>query len=734
MTARSTWSHFIDKPNLEDYEEEKISLETHPMTNRFEIWCWYLVDMATTPIGMILGSMIIPLYASTLSTQYGCIHHAPYQCDYYNKPINSNNPVMVPFAGSYWKPESFASLMVAISGGMQCVAYFFIASIADYSNYQHYLYRISIICTCIMVLMCSIFNKNDYYIALGIWTALLLVPFGLSNIFYNSYLPVLVENHWTIRRLKKNQSKYYEKEIRSIQDNLSQFGQAIGYFGGLIVTIIAAVLLFILTDITKELIEKQYGITTSILYNDFTVNIVSETDELWSKPVIGINVWYTNIFNISYINGMQFVYSDVNINGSIHGVNDVNDAIIQLYKINATDIIYNSVHFQLNQNDYVNQIELFMDTQYMIHAITFTTKYNDIFVVGNTHNLNHIETIKSIKYPDYTLSGYSTISAIYNDSILCMNIISGFNGFVFQDYIKGQYGENYDVMAVFIFCGLWLLVLTIPSFCTLKKRRKQSIPQTKSIFTVSAIDYCKSIKSATKLPHLFRTLIAWFVWSDAENTIGTIGILFAQNELHMTSVQLILLLIEIQFLAMFGNIFFTFISNKFHVNAKKLLIFHLSINALLPIWTIMGLYKSIGIGLVNVWEIYVMVGLLYATQLGSMFSTSRSLYGHLIPIGDESKFFGLYELTNKGSSWIGPLISALIANVANLRWALIYVLLFYLIAIPLLQFGVDYDLGMQQAGKQLDYQYENKDKPKKVDHKNMVNVEMETVESDNEEP
>ncbi len=127
-----------------------------------------LVDMATTPIGIIIGSMIIPLYASTLSTQYGCLHHAPYQCDYYNKPINSNKPVMVPFAGSYWKPESFASLMVAISGGVQCLAYFCIASVADYSNYQHYLYRISSVCTWIIVLMCSIFNKNDYYITLGI--------------------------------------------------------------------------------------------------------------------------------------------------------------------------------------------------------------------------------------------------------------------------------------------------------------------------------------------------------------------------------------------------------------------------------------------------------------------------------------------------------------------------------------------------------------------------------------
>jgi UMF1 family MFS transporter len=34
----------------------------------------------------------------------------------------------------------------------------------------------------------------------------------------------------------------------------------------------------------------------------------------------------------------------------------------------------------------------------------------------------------------------------------------------------------------------------------------------------------------------------------------------------------------------------------------------------------------------------------------------------LVPIGHEAKFFGLYEVTDKGSAWIGPLVIGAIKN------------------------------------------------------------------------
>ena len=53
------------------------------------------------------------------------------------------------------------------------------------------------------------------------------------------------------------------------------------------------------------------------------------------------------------------------------------------------------------------------------------------------------------------------------------------------------------------------------------------------------------------------------------------------------------------------------------------------------------------------------------------------LCAQFTPHGYEAQFFGLYEITDKGSSWIGPLMFALVSNVATMRWALVYILFFY---------------------------------------------------------
>ena len=232
-----------------------------------------------------------------------------------------------------------------------------------------------------------------------------------------------------------------------------------------------------------------------------------------------------------------------------------------------------------------------------------------------------------------------------------------------MNHDQGQYGDNYDSLGVFVFLGIWCVMCSIPSFFILKKRKKPAIPNTASILTISIKSYWKSICAARSYPNLFRTLIAWFLWSDAENTIGAVGVLFAQNELGLSGLYLIILLLEIQILGAMGNVFFVWLQNKRNLTSKNLLVMHLCINCLLPIWTLFGLIHNSPIGLVHIGEFYVVVGLFYASQLGSLFSSSRYLYGHLIPIGNESKFFGLYELTDKGSSWIFLLLHLLLMHI-----------------------------------------------------------------------
>ena len=66
-------------------------------------------------------------------------------------------------------------------------------------------------------------------------------------------------------------------------------------------------------------------------------------------------------------------------------------------------------------------------------------------------------------------------------------------------------------------------------------------------------------------------------------------------------------------------------------------------------------------------------------------SFSKVLFTELIPPGDEAEFFSLYEITDKGSSWFGPLMVGLINDAThNIRWGFLVLLVLLVLPAPLL--------------------------------------------------
>jgi len=473
-----------------------------------------------------------------------------------------------------------------------------------------------------------------------------------------------------------------------------------------------AAALFTLGDETTEIVDG-YG----------TVN-EDDANEYWMKPVIGVDIWWstmtiTNLsssevmVNASYLHGIQLRYEhdgDI-LNGSIHGVTDSDDFVVK-YDTNTTAVQQQFVHssYDLVDDENIIAINLFEDIDLdIIVGLQFVIDSNRISI-ADTSSSDWIRILPE-QYPDYQLAGYqitttshSETGSLYN---LSVPILSGYS-FAFMDIEKGQYGSTVDNRLAYSLCGIWSLLFSIPAFLFLKQRKSdKSLPESNGsvlrkicppICTVSFSDYWETIKTAKEYPNLFWCLISWFIWSDAENTTATVGVLFGIS-LGMTSLGLLAILLEIQLLAFIGNLFFVWFQKRFQWTNKSLVMFHLVINSLLPIYGMIGLLPSAPFGLVTIWELYVFVGICYAFHLGSIQGSSRSLYGHLIPEGKESQFFGLYEFTNKGSSWIGPLLATFITNAFSLRWVFAYVFVFFAVAVPILHFKVDYEQGMIDAGK-----------------------------------
>jgi UMF1 family MFS transporter len=74
-----------------------------------------------------------------------------------------------------------------------------------------------------------------------------------------------------------------------------------------------------------------------------------------------------------------------------------------------------------------------------------------------------------------------------------------------------------------------------------------------------------------------------------------------------------------------------------------------------------------------------------ALVLGGSQSLARSIFSKIIPIGSESRYFGIYELTDRGSSWLGPLLFGISLQLSgSYRSALLALIVFFLLGIVFL--------------------------------------------------
>jgi UMF1 family MFS transporter len=148
--------------------------------------------------------------------------------------------------------------------------------------------------------------------------------------------------------------------------------------------------------------------------------------------------------------------------------------------------------------------------------------------------------------------------------------------------------------------------------------------------------------------------------------------------------------------AIIGVFFFHTIQRLFRVSTKAMLIVILILLAIIPAYGIIGFWTE-DFGIHKKIELYI-IGCYYGAMLGTIQSYSRVVYSELIPPGYESEFFSMYQITDKGGSWIGPVFVALLTDMpgGDIRYGFIFLLGMMLVALPLL-WKVDVKKGKMDA-------------------------------------
>ena len=215
-----------------------------------------------------------------------------------------------------------------------------------------------------------------------------------------------------------------------------------------------------------------------------------------------------------------------------------------------------------------------------------------------------------------------------------------------------------------------------------------------SIFTKGVFHFRDMVREACRAQSVGMYLIIWFIFSDGVLVCGSIAVLFADAEVEWgcipKGIGMWALTVISCLCAGIGSTLATRIQAWLRWTSKSMLIASLCLIVLVPLWGVIGLLKGFPLGLKYGWELLVL-GVVYGGALGPMQGYSRVLFGLMIPEGAESSYFAIYQVTDKGSSFCGPLVvSAITQATGSQRHALLYAVVMIVIGIiALVLFDVD---------------------------------------------
>lgn len=225
--------------------------------------------------------------------------------------------------------------------------------------------------------------------------------------------------------------------------------------------------------------------------------------------------------------------------------------------------------------------------------------------------------------------------------------------------------------------GVWWLLFTyLFPYQRLKQRQAaRQLPAGESYFSQSLKQLATTLGELNRqYPATLRYLIAYLIYNDGIQTVIAVATSFAADELEVGSGTLAMLVLMIQLLGFGGAFLFAAIARR--IGAKRAIMITLVIWAAIVIFAFAFLYQ--------VWQLWIL-GVAVALVLGGSQALSRSLFSQMIPTGREAEYFGLYEISERGTSWIGPMVFAIAVQLTDSqRVAIVSLILFFVVGLLLL--------------------------------------------------
>jgi UMF1 family MFS transporter len=259
--------------------------------------------------------------------------------------------------------------------------------------------------------------------------------------------------------------------------------------------------------------------------------------------------------------------------------------------------------------------------------------------------------------------------------LLALNLL-----FVFT---AGRFGisTGMAVRLSLLSAGIWWGGFALITFRRLKSRPAlRPLPANQSFLTIGFTELRSTFSMLRRLRQTLRYLIGYLFYNDGIQTVISVsGVflgqeLFAARGLETPPSFLLGVLLVVQFLAFFGALGFERLARA--LGTKHAIIVSLIGWAGIVIYAYGFLHT-----ITQAWILAVLI----AIVLGGSQALSRSLFSQMIPRGREASFFGLYEISERGTSWLGPIVFAeVVAYTGSYRQAILSLIAFFVIGTVIL--------------------------------------------------